>query len=61
MTTEDHVAIVEAFLDSAYDQDFRKVLTPAVAASVSRLCEIVRGKEKGPERDAPTRGEGAGD
>lgn len=40
----DHVAIVETFLDGAYDQDFRKVLTPAVAASISRLCEIVRGK-----------------
>lgn len=41
MTTAEHVEIVQTFLDSAYDKDFRKVLTPEVAASVSYLLEMV--------------------
>lgn len=41
MTTAEHVEIVQAFLDAAYDQDFRKVMTPAVAASISCLLDYV--------------------
>lgn len=46
MTTAVHIEIVQAFLERAYDKDFRKVLTPAVAASISRLCEVANEHER---------------